>query len=150
MWISSNPVCVCVRACVRVCVCACAYLCRVNVPLPCLKTSIFFHIVMCIAIVILCDFSWNWCVCICIEDKTNIKGISDEPFAQNLSVTINLTFGSLKLIIHGATFWAVWLNFFEQWYLGIFPLRMGNTFLSGYFRSVVRPVSHLVACWRQH
>jgi len=34
--------------------------------------------------------------------------------------------------------------------LGIFPLKMGNTFLSGSFRSVMGPVSHLVAHWWQH
>ncbi len=39
---------------------------------------------------------------------------------------------------------------FEQCCLGTFPLRMCNKFLSGYFRSVVSPVSHLVACWWQH
>jgi len=29
-------------------------------------------------------------------------------------------------------------------------LRMSNKILSGYFRSAVDPVSHLVAPWRQH
>ncbi len=37
-------------------------------------------------------------------------------------------------------------NFFEKCCFGTFPLRMGNKFLFGYFRSVVGPVSHLVAC----
>ncbi len=36
-------------------------------------------------------------------------------------------------------------NFFEQHCLGTFPLKMGNKFPFGYFRSVVGPVSHLVA-----
>ncbi len=45
--------------------------------------------------------------------------------------------------IHGATF-------FEECFLETFPLRMGNKFLSGCFRSVVGPVPHLVARWRQH
>ncbi len=39
---------------------------------------------------------------------------------------------------------------FEQCCLGTFPLRMGNKFQSGYFRSVVGPVSHLVVHWWQH
>ncbi len=57
----------------------------------------------------------------------------------------------LRLIIHRANFWAILPgNFFEQCFLGTFPLRMGNTFLSGYFISVVSPVSHLVAHWWQH
>ncbi len=38
---------------------------------------------------------------------------------------------------------------FEQCCLGSFPLKMGNTFLTGYFRSVMYPVSHLIAFWPQ-
>lgn len=41
-------------------------------------------------------------------------------------------------------------NFFEQSCMGTFQLRMGNTFLSGYFRLVVGYVSHLVAHWLQY
>lgn len=33
---------------------------------------------------------------------------------------------------------------YERRCLGAFPLRMGHKFLSGYFRSVVGPVCHLV------
>ncbi len=42
------------------------------------------------------------------------------------------------------------VTFFEQCCIGTFPLRMGNRFLSGYFRLVVGPVSDLVAHWWQH
>ncbi len=38
-----------------------------------------------------------------------------------------------------------WKTLFEKCCLGTFPLRMGNTFISGYFRSIMGPVSHLVA-----
>ncbi len=67
---------------------------------------------------------------------------------HNLS---NINEKSIRLIIHGAAFWG---NFAGQLFwaccLGTFPLRMCNTFLSGYFTSVVGPVSHLVARWQQH
>ncbi len=50
-----------------------------------------------------------------------------------------------------ATFWAILPgNFFWAHCLGTFPLRMGNKFLFGYFRSVVGLVSHLVARWWQY
>ncbi len=50
------------------------------------------------------------------------------------------------------TLWGWWYmgQLFFQCCLGTFPLRMGNKFLSRYFRSVVGPVSHLVARWWQH
>ncbi len=54
-------------------------------------------------------------------------------------------------MIHGATFKAILPgNFFKECSLGTLSLRMGNTFLSGYFRLIVGPVSHLVGRWRQH
>ncbi len=77
------------------------------------------------------------------------------------------TWGWVINYIHFIFVWTVPLNGGWLWYMGhfvsnfdgnfvlsnvacTFPLRMGNKFLSGYFRLAVGPVSQLVAHWWQH
>ncbi len=84
--------------------------------------------------------------------------INDRIFIIGWTIPLNVCFG--PVIICGCIYeaddtqsncWPILPGkFFEQSCLGPFPLRMGNTFRSGYFRSVVGPVSHLVSHWRQH
>ncbi len=80
--------------------------------------------------------TWEWV----INDRIFIIGWTI-PLMYVLRLWLYVG-ASMRLMIHRATF--------EQSCLGPFPLRMGNTFRSGYFRSVVGPVSHLVFHWRQH
>ncbi len=72
-----------------------------------------------------------------------------KPHQTHLNQLVKV-FGVTRNLQAGVLGWWYTGQLFEQCCLGTFPLRMGNTFLFGYFRSVVGPVSHLVARWWQH